>query len=1138
MIRLGSCCLIILLLFSNLNLWAQIHLPVREKAISLTSDTIKLDTLSIISSTFSLTINDTTTVQKSDYFLDFSSSKFVVLNKSLLGQTGYLSYRVFPYNFAHVVKHADLPPPEKVFSEGIELKLKPTQEDIFGEDQLNRQGTWTRGITFGNNQNLVLNSGLDLRLFGKIGDNVSIEAAMTDKNIPFQPDGTTAQLREFDKVFFHFKMPKQDILLGDFQLSNPLGSHFLKYNKKAAGINTYTWQKFKGRDSSVSGVAFSVSRGKWKRQLFNGVAGLQGPYRLDGNDNELFVTVLSGTEKVFLNGILLKRGEFLDYTIDYNNGEISFTNNHIINSHDRVVVEFQYADQNYKRTINTGFSEYYTGKWKLGVAAFSEQDHKNQPIYSLLDTSDLKILSEAGDNISNIYTSSADSTGFNSDAIRYKKIDSAGVMVYKFSVNPDSAFYSVYFTFVGSGAGDYRYDKSIASGKIFVYVGEGKGDHLPVVKLIAPQQNQMIVMNAAFKSSTTSFNMEGAVSGNDPNKFSEVRKEHTGIGFSIDANHLFHFSKSRESWSLLVGGNSEIKTAAFRPVERYRSVEFERTYNQTDGNPAVKDVNKSEFIGGVYSTIKKKDIFSMRYGFNLFQQEAYLKSIQNQVSGSYNIKKFSVASLANLSSNNTVGRTNRKSFLNHNSSITYLEKKWHTGINFNGENGYDHNGKSFIPDSFSSNFYEPVVFISSGDSSINNWLLEARRRTDVFLGKPAANLSTYSIRYNWNGNELRSGAMGFKFQKHDSLLTKISENNFLANGEYYLSAFRKAIQSEAYYETGTGRQLERDIAYVKVEKGQGYYKWIDNNSDGIAQLDEFFVAVFKDEGEYYRVFIPSSKYVNTINNQLRQSIRFTPSKLFSKTNLLCRINTLTTLQTNRKWQASPKLVYINPYTFGKPDSTLVSSSTQFKNIFYFNQSSSVWGFELNQGYVETKILLTNGFEELLRNEYKMQFRINFGRYITLQPFVASGYKRNSSDYTSSRNYLINFTKWKAEISIQPSNQLRISGSYLFEDNANQINNMESSIQKTQSTGVTYSTNKTGSVNFEFSHIYIHYIGGANSPVSYELLQGLQPGNNYIWSFNWGNQVSENMRLSFIYNARKCEGQKTIHTGSAQVMYLF
>ena len=77
-----------------------------------------------------------------------------------------------------------------------------------------------------------------------------------------------------------------------------------------------------------------IARSEFHRIRFQGFEGNQGPYRLKGINNENLISIIPDSEQIFINGILMKRGENYDYTINYNTGEITFTNNRPIYKQD------------------------------------------------------------------------------------------------------------------------------------------------------------------------------------------------------------------------------------------------------------------------------------------------------------------------------------------------------------------------------------------------------------------------------------------------------------------------------------------------------------------------------------------------------------------------------------------------------------------------------------------------------------------------------------------------------------------------------------------------------------------------------------------------------------------------------------
>ena len=76
-------------------------------------------------------------------------------------------------------------------------------------------GNISRNIVMGNNQDLSVISNIDLRISGKLSDDINIQAVISDNNLPFQADGTSYKLQEFDKVFIRIFDKKNEIIVGD-----------------------------------------------------------------------------------------------------------------------------------------------------------------------------------------------------------------------------------------------------------------------------------------------------------------------------------------------------------------------------------------------------------------------------------------------------------------------------------------------------------------------------------------------------------------------------------------------------------------------------------------------------------------------------------------------------------------------------------------------------------------------------------------------------------------------------------------------------------------------------------------------------------------------------------------------------------
>ncbi len=270
------------------------------------------------------------TLNRSDYSISYKTASFK-LSDSLaysIFDTLYVSYRSYQLSLQKEYKKRSLV--IKVKEGGKDtIQVAQTEgggftaEEIFGS-RIEKSGTLVRGFTVGTTKDFTLNSGLRLQLSGKLSDEIEVVAALTDENTPIQPEGNTERLDELDKVFIQIKHPNATGTFGDYQLIRKQGEFGVVDRKLQGLMGEFNYEGQSGY------VSLASSRGKFNTNNFNGVDGVQGPYRLSGINNEKDIVVIAGTERVYLDGIQMKRGEANDYTIEYGNAQITFTPQRLI----------------------------------------------------------------------------------------------------------------------------------------------------------------------------------------------------------------------------------------------------------------------------------------------------------------------------------------------------------------------------------------------------------------------------------------------------------------------------------------------------------------------------------------------------------------------------------------------------------------------------------------------------------------------------------------------------------------------------------------------------------------------------------------------------------------------------------------
>lgn len=149
----------------------------------------------------------------------------------------------------------------------------------------------------------------------------SILASISDHNLPVQADGYTQTLQEFDKIYLQLNIKNHSIIRAGHLDLNDETTYFGRYQRRSMGLQFLAIGK-NGNKTSVD-VSGGVAQVSFSGCVFKVLKVIKRLYRLTGKNGELFITIISGSEQVYIDGILMKRGENQDYISNYNTGEIA-----------------------------------------------------------------------------------------------------------------------------------------------------------------------------------------------------------------------------------------------------------------------------------------------------------------------------------------------------------------------------------------------------------------------------------------------------------------------------------------------------------------------------------------------------------------------------------------------------------------------------------------------------------------------------------------------------------------------------------------------------------------------------------------------------------------------------------------------
>jgi hypothetical protein len=1117
----------------------------QTKKVIVSKDTIHLEKFSINSSFFQLLNTKNEPIDSTFYKIDFQKGTLLLNEKfSSAPDTLIVNYLKYP---DFLTKEYGLYKESQVVTNdvGTEKLYKIENQNtkkVTPFDGLNTSGSITRGVTVGNNQNTVLNSNLDLQITGKISDKVSLRASLQDNNIPLQDGGYSQKLDQFDNIFMELFSDDWNIRAGDVFLENRK-TQFLSFNKKVQGLST----SFNfGTDENKTNVFASVAfvKGQYAKSTFTGQEGNQGPYKLKGQNGELYVLVISGSERVYVNGVLLKRGENNDYVIDYNAGEIVFTSLFTITSEMRINIEYQYSERNYNRLVTYAGATHENKNWTFGGYIYSENDLKNQPLQQNLSPDQVQVLSQAGDDPTLMTAPSAYVDKYADNKILYKKTILNSVEVYEYSSDPNEVLYNVKFSLVGNNIGNYIIQNSNTVERIFEYIapvnGIPQGNYEPIVQLIAPIKIQVATFLGKYNpDEKTLADFEIAMSSNDKNLFSNIDDaNNNGLAFKTNIKkRLF-----TRNWTLYGYANYQFVQEDFKSVERLYNIEFNRDWNLN----TTLFGNQSLLVAGLnfnlFAKKKTANIGLFTYQFEKLDYTESYSGARHTTTAFFKLKKWTIENQGSFLNSDATASTSK--FIRNQARTKYhFGKNW-IGASFQVE---DNQEKDKVTNQFSAlsqRFSEYGAFIGRGDSTkVFVELGFLQRRNDSLqngLLQHVNNSQTFFFRSKLIQTKKTDLAVYASYRTLDFTDTSRKNEPSLNSRILYTDRFfNQLMQLGTAYETSSGTIAQQEFTYIEVPTGQGVYTWNDYNSNGIQELEEFEIAQFSDQARFIRIFLPNQVYIKTNQNKFSQSVVLNPlqwqnGKGFKK--FASYFYNQTTFIMDRKVKSSGERLELNP--FASSEENILGLNSSFRNSLFYNRGkqkhSVTYSYLVNKG----KNLLSVGSQTVKNNSHQLQYTHLYQKNWLFNFFTKTIKTDLVSEDFVEKNYDLKGYQVAPKISYLFSKNTSLDFFYEFQNKENQIGNLETLRQSRLGTSFSYAGDKKVTLNGEFSLYENKFDGNEFSSVGFQMLEGLQAGQNLVWKLLLQKNITQFLDVNLNYQGRKSETGATVHTGNVQLRAYF
>ena len=494
--------------------------------------------------------------------------------------------------------------------DSVENKVLYSKKNNLKAFPMNASGFFYRGISVGQYGNNSLNGGLRLQISGKISEKTQIMGVITDESLPIQPEGSTADLEELDKVYINVSSSLYSLQAGDIETGEARNSLNL-YRRKITGISSDI-QTNNGQIRTV----FGQSKGTFHRMEIKGQDGNQGPYLLKSKEGRAGVVVIAGSERIWINGIALKRGEDQDYIIDYSQGELIFMPKNLIFFDTDIDIEYQYQEASYSSNyFETAFSKNPSEKSQLEIKYVAE----NQDIGSSSLSTDQKNAFRKTDVLL--------AEGFYLDSLGEYVLENN---VFKFFPNEERNIDRYKVVFSPDPDGKYIRKVSQQERMYYEYIGNEAFAGLrfsPGQSVLAPNGKNVLQVSSKYKlGEYSNLNIESIFSQNRKNLLRKSNSQIHGSALNIQLNQS---NISLGSANLAFQASHKMNSKNYQSLGRDRYVNFNERWD-FDYEDLTNEISISKLGSQFKTTSTEIDLGLYKMTTSLGDRLRFQSSINHQ----------------------------------------------------------------------------------------------------------------------------------------------------------------------------------------------------------------------------------------------------------------------------------------------------------------------------------------------------------------------------------------------------------------------------------------------------------------------------------------------------------------------------